>query len=256
VASPGLLTRLWAGASSRVLVDGGTNVWYKLVQGGLGQLPLPDLVTGDLDSAEEASVEYFRSRGVEVVETPDQDHTDFTKALAEVGRRGEVGEAVVAYAELGPARLDHLFGNLQALALAPALPPTFLWSSTGVSWLLRPGNHRIASPTFSTSPTYSPSPPPSPTSSTSPTYSPSPPSLTSSTSPTYSPSPPSPLHCGLIPLSGAATVTTTGLRWNLTHQETRFGGLVSTSNSFGEEEEVRVETSGLLLWTMDMPGWC
>jgi len=81
-------------------------------------------------------------------------------------------------------------------------------------------------------------------------------SLTSSTSPTYSPSPPSPLHCGLIPLSGAATVTTTGLRWNLTQQETRFGGLVSTSNSFGEEEEVRVETSGLLLWTMDMPGWC
>jgi len=225
VASPGLLARLWAGASSRVLVDGGTNVWHQLLQGDLGDLgdlPLPDLLTGDFDSATEESREYFRSRGVEVVETPDQDHTDFTKALVEVGRRGAVGEAVVAYAELGPDRLDHLFGNLQALALAPALP----WSSTSVSWLLQPGHHRITSPASPTS------------------------------TPSNSTSSPCLLHCGLIPLAGVARVTTTGLRWNLADQETRFGGLVSTSNTFGEEKEVRVETSGLLLWTMDLPGWC
>ena len=65
---------------------------------------------------------------------------------------------------------------------------------------------------------------------------------------------PTPLHCGLLPLGGPATVSTTGLQWDLTGQQLEFGGLVSTSNSFSAgRQEVTVDTDNSLLWTMDLP---
>jgi len=65
---------------------------------------------------------------------------------------------------------------------------------------------------------------------------------------------PSPEHCGLIPMDGKATVSTSGLKWNLNKQPLRFGELISTSNSFSlETKEVIVETDSMLLWTMDLP---
>jgi len=56
--------------------------------------------------------------------------------------------------------------------------------------------------------------------------------------------------CGLIPLGGAARVTTSGLKWNLDNDEMRFGGLVSTSNEI-VAAEVMVETDGALIWTTE-----
>ena len=90
---------------------------------------MPDLITGDFDSADLDHVEHFRALGARVVATPDQDHTDFTKALIEldnmdkedkldkvdkinkVDKAGGLG-AVAAFIESG-GRVDHMMGNFQ-----------------------------------------------------------------------------------------------------------------------------------------------
>lgn len=69
----------------RVTVDGGTNKWHSFVkQNSFDDLKFPDLITGDLDSANPAVVEQFVSMGSTIIPTPSQDETDFTKALKEV----------------------------------------------------------------------------------------------------------------------------------------------------------------------------
>ena len=185
---------------------------------------MPDLITGDFDSAEMSHVENFKGLGSTVAETPDQDQTDFTKALIELEKSHVDGlEAVVAFIEAG-GRVDHLMGNFQVndstciggnelevfaqtLALvpnlAPSLPPVFLCSSHSISWLLRPG---ALSPSWS---------------------------FNGCIMVVFNlfffpegkhtivlPSP-APEHCGLIPLDGKALVTTSGLKWNLANQPLR-----------------------------------
>lgn len=69
----------------RVTVDGGTNKWYNFVkQNDFHHLKVPDLITGDLDSAEPIIIEKFVAMGSTIVHTPNQDEADFTKALMEV----------------------------------------------------------------------------------------------------------------------------------------------------------------------------
>ena len=90
---------------------------------------MPDLITGDFDSADQDHVEYFRAQGARVVATPDQDHTDFTKALIELDKVDKMNKedkldmvdkmnkagglgAVAAFIESG-GRVDHMMGNFQ-----------------------------------------------------------------------------------------------------------------------------------------------
>jgi len=80
-----LLVRLWNRSSYRVTVDGGTSVWHRLINNTNLRIDneIPDLITGDFDSVDMDNVTYFKSQGSEVIETMDQDRTDFTKENSE-----------------------------------------------------------------------------------------------------------------------------------------------------------------------------
>ncbi|XP_045522296.1 thiamin pyrophosphokinase 1 isoform X5 [Pieris brassicae] len=84
---------LWNNATVRVTVDGGTTHWnnfYKsLANEDNKNIKLPDLITGDFDSITQDVLQEFKKKGCEAVHTPDQNFTDFTKALIELNNYNE-----------------------------------------------------------------------------------------------------------------------------------------------------------------------
>lgn len=72
-------------ASLRITVDGGTNRWLDFVEkNNIQNPPLPHYITGDFDSITARTKAYFEEKKANFVNTPDQDYTDFTKALQHV----------------------------------------------------------------------------------------------------------------------------------------------------------------------------
>ncbi len=74
---------------------------------------IPDYIIGDFDSISANTLEYFGKQGVEIREAPDQDHTDFQKALELAVELGATEISV--YGAIG-AELDHSLGNLLCLS--------------------------------------------------------------------------------------------------------------------------------------------
>lgn len=219
------LVSLWNGASYRVTVDGGTNRWHGIVGRNKGQIqrPVPDLITGDLDSIAPEVLQFYSAKAdCRVVKTPDQNFTDFTKSLQELAKMSSSLQVdkVTVFAE-HTGRLDQIFGICETLYHAMLHMPglcrhVYVASSHSVEWLLPEGHHTIHLP-------------------------PSGPSRDS-------------LYCGLIPLGDPAhNVSTTGLKWNLDNQTLAFGTLVSTSNRLAPgAETVTIKATKPLLWTMEL----
>ena len=103
-----------------VAADGGADA---LLAAGLA----PDLVVGDLDSISPAARAAFAAR---IVHVPEQDSTDFEKAL-----RASPAPLTIAVGFLG-ARLDHALACLSALARDPA--PCILLSETDCVFVAPP----------------------------------------------------------------------------------------------------------------------
>ncbi|XP_027511815.1 thiamin pyrophosphokinase 1 isoform X7 [Corapipo altera] len=152
-------------AALRACADGGANRLYHITEGSQESF-LPDYISGDFDSIQPEVKEFYKVKGCELIETMDQDLTDFTKCLQilqkKIEKKGLQGKHKL--------RVD-----------------------TGLegTW------------------------------------------------------------CGLIPVGNSCeSVTTTGLKWNLTNQVLKFGTLVSTSNTYNGSGIVTIETDKPLLWTM------
>lgn len=144
--------KLWNNASIRHTVDGGSNYLYDLQQlaksrSNDDQLKEPHVVTGDMDSIRAEVLQHFRNiPGVDVIETPDQDHTDFTKAIQVLSRQKNLTECdvksiVVFYTSSG--RLDHVLSIYNTLYKfdkdmeSGVLPPLILVDlADSVSFLL------------------------------------------------------------------------------------------------------------------------
>ncbi|XP_069941894.1 thiamine pyrophosphokinase 1 [Cherax quadricarinatus] len=221
---------LWQHASVRVCVDGAINAYHKLMrcqntsfESSCCTCPLPEIITGDFDSAKSELLKLYSTLGVNVVPTPSQEETDFTKAIRVLGRfteeRSLAIEHVTVIAGLRTERFDHVIANIATLYKVEMLisVPVVIVCGGSIYWLLAAGDHSIqVAEDIIFNPQCS--------------------------------------WCGLVPVGQPSTVTTTGLKWNLNNQVLAFGHVVSTSNTFDPicYGVVTVTTSQPLLWTM---GW-
>ena len=231
ISSADRLIKLWNGAKYRVLVDGAANKWFKLTQETKKDIvdPIPNLVTGDFDSICPNVRKFYEQQGsnCKVICTPDQEFTDFTKALHEISKRlpdSEDISEIYAFTEYG-GRLDHIFGLFETLFHANKiknLPPVFLVSGNTIDWLLPAGKNIINLESESVSD-----------------------AAVSQTLDADN------IHCGIIPIGEPChQIQTSGLKWNLCERQTlAFGSLVSTSNRI-IQDIVTIENHKPLVWTM------
>jgi thiamine pyrophosphokinase len=110
--------------------------------GGLGAAlsfnVTPDLIIGDMDSADQDMLERARVKGAEVIRVPAaKDETDLELALLEAAKRGYRRISVIGF---NGDRLDQTLGNISLLTL-PALIgcDVRLVSHAQTTWLARPG---------------------------------------------------------------------------------------------------------------------
>lgn len=207
---------LWKKALLKVAVDGALGHLHCCKQLPLATHKL-DLITGDFDSVQPKLLQHYKDQGCEVIETPDQNYTDFTKCLSIVIDRIKTRQlkvdSIIVYGDMD-GRFDHVMGNINTLftGCAQTDVPIYLVGSKAITFLLNEGSHQIDVNSKSRG-----------------------------------------VHCGLIPIGQPCShVTTTGFRWNLSDQTLAFGQLVSTSNAFTDSPVVTVDTDHPLILTMDL----
>jgi len=104
------LANIWNSSKVRVAVDGGANLCFDGSVGSTdGLLEPPHIVSGDFDSIRSNVLSHYKSlEGVKVMETADQNHTDFTKALMLLAEEEETSvDFVFALGEMC-GRLDQV----------------------------------------------------------------------------------------------------------------------------------------------------
>nr|CAD7257148.1 unnamed protein product [Timema shepardi] len=213
---------LWNRATVRVTVDGGTNNWFHFLnqEDALSKIDhhTPHIICGDMDSLEPKASQFFV--GANMVETPDQDETDFTKALRVLDAylkddHTKVDGVVVLCDTSG--RFDQIVANINTLYKAEGILgslPVYQLAQDSLTWVLTPGTHAISVPDILRR---------------------------------------HQCWCSLVPFgSRAKCVTTKGLKWDLDGQSMEFGKLLSTSNTYSDKPVVTVQTDTTLTWSMGL----
>lgn len=121
-----LFNKLWKNARLRCGADGGCNILFDCLP--ISHLPpfLPHFISGDFDSIKQDTKDFYEDKGVEIIPTPDQNHTDFTKCLRILNNKNMLGnyqlEYIVAHIGTSTCRLDHTLSNINTLLTHTTTP--------------------------------------------------------------------------------------------------------------------------------------
>ncbi|XP_057461865.1 thiamine pyrophosphokinase 1-like isoform X1 [Actinidia eriantha] len=211
---------LWTKAQLRICADGGANrVFDELPQLFPHEDVLdirnrykPDVIKGDMDSVRQEVIDFYTNLGTKIIdESYDQDSTDLRKCVAYIRDSTpnlEKSNLCILVAGALGGRFDHEIGNINVLCHFSTMRIVLLTDDCLILLLPSTHRHEILIQSSVEGP-----------------------------------------HCGLIPIGmPSERTTTTGLKWNLSDTEMRFGGLISTSNIV-IEERITVQSDSDLLWT-------
>ncbi|GAB4829872.1 cAMP-dependent protein kinase subunit [Ancistrocladus abbreviatus] len=214
---------LWKHAQLRVFADGGANrVYDEFPQFfphedvlDIRRRYKPDVIKGDMDSIRSEVLDFYTSLECKIIdESHDQDTTDLHKCISYIQDsvpEFEKSELCILVTGALGGRFDHEAGNINVLYRFSTMRIILLSDDCLIHLLPKTHHHEIHIESSVVGP-----------------------------------------HCGLIPIGfPCGRSTTTGLKWDLTDTEMKFGGLVSTSNVV-TEDSVTVQSDTDLLWTISI----
>lgn len=242
------LQLLWQCTSLHICADGGANRLYEYCEGD--DKLIPDFIVGDLDSAKEEVLEFYKSRGSIIIPQYTQYASDFMKSLhtlilyfhseqtkeklygqievqegistliEQVSDEGAIQDIHVYILNGLGGRFDQTIHSINQTIVFKQKHEnltSYFVTADDLVFLLPKGKNYIKYPSKQL----------------------------------FFKSLKNPV-CGLLPLNGPVTLNTKGLKWDVTSWETSMKGNVSSSNALSSDNGVIIECSDDIMINIEL----